>query len=106
MTLLCHLPGCRIHRVVRDGPTSLLVAAQARRDASRCPACSTLSTSIHSRYRRQPADLPVSGCENAMQLWREARDCGVRVVESFAANLDQDGCAVRGPAPAVEQRPG
>ena len=22
-------------------------------------------------------------------------DCGVRVVESFAANLDQDGCAVR-----------
>ena len=61
MTLLCHLPGSRILRVVRDGPNSLLIAAEARRDASRCPACSTLSTSIHSRYRRQPADLPVSG---------------------------------------------
>ena len=61
MTLLCHLPGCRILRVVRDSPNCLLVAAEARRDASRCPACSTLSTSIHSRYRQQPADLPVSG---------------------------------------------
>ena len=61
MTLLCHFPGCRILRVMRDSPNSLLVAAEARRDASRCPACRTLSTSVHSRYHRQPADLPVSG---------------------------------------------
>ncbi len=61
MTLLCHLPGCRILRVVRDSPNSLVVAAEARRNASRCPTCNTLSTSIHSRYHRQPADLPVSG---------------------------------------------
>ncbi len=52
MTLLCPLPGCRILRVVRDSPNSLLVAAEARRGASRCPTCSTLSTSIHSRYHR------------------------------------------------------
>ena len=32
----------------------------------------------------------------AFEAWlAEARGCGVRVVESFAANLDQDGCAVR-----------
>ena len=61
MTLLCHLPGCRILCVRRDSSNSVVVAAEARRDASRCPICSTLSTSIHSRYHRQPADLPVSG---------------------------------------------
>lgn len=46
---------------MRDSPNSLLVAAEARRDASRCPACRTLSTSVHSRDHRQPADRPVSG---------------------------------------------
>jgi transposase len=46
---------------VRDSPNSVVVAAEARRDASRCPVCSRLSTAIHSRYHRQPADLPVSG---------------------------------------------
>src|SRR4051794_27190151 len=61
MPLLCHLPGCRILHVVRDSPNSVVVAAEARRDASRCPVCSRLSTAIHSRYHRQPADLPVSG---------------------------------------------
>ena len=61
MTLLCHFPGCRILRVMRDSPNSLLVAAEARRDASRCPACRTLSTSVPSRDHRQPADRPVSG---------------------------------------------
>ena len=61
MTLLCHFPGCHILRVMRDSPNSLLVAAEARRDASRCPACRTLSTSVHSRDHRQPADRPVSG---------------------------------------------
>jgi transposase len=61
MTLLCSLPGCRILRVVRDGRNALLVSAQARRDHARCPDCKTVSTSVHSRYRRRPADLPVSG---------------------------------------------
>jgi transposase len=61
MTLLCHFPGCRILRVMRDSPNALLVAAEARRDASRCPACRPLSTSVHSRDHRQPADRPVSG---------------------------------------------
>ncbi len=61
MTLLCPLPGCRILRVVRDGPDALLIAAESRRDHARCPGCRTVSTSVHSRYRRQPADLPASG---------------------------------------------
>ena len=61
MTLLCSLPGCRILRVVRDGRNALPVFAEARRDHARCPDCQTVSTSVHSRYRRRPADLPVSG---------------------------------------------
>src|SRR3712207_2845084 len=61
MTLLCSLPGCRILRVVRDDRNALLVSAQARRDHARCPDCKAVSTSVHSRYRRRPADLPISG---------------------------------------------
>jgi transposase len=61
MTLLCPLPGCRILRVARDGPDALLIAAESRRGHARCPGCRTVSTSVHSRYRRQPTDLPASG---------------------------------------------
>ena len=61
MTLLCPLAGCRILRVARDGPDALLIAAESRRDHARCPGCRTVSTSVHSRYRRRPADLPASG---------------------------------------------
>ena len=61
MTLLCSLPGWRILGVVRDGPDALVIAAQARRDHACCPECKTVSTSVHRRYQRRPADLPVSG---------------------------------------------
>ena len=68
MTLLCPLPGCRLVRVAPDGPGALIVLARARRDHARCPTCRTLSTSIHSRYHRQPADLPASGSTVRLQL--------------------------------------
>src|SRR5687767_13395181 len=61
MALLCPLPGCRILGVARDGPDALLIAAEARRGHARCPGCRTVSTSVHSRHRRRPADLPASG---------------------------------------------
>ena len=68
MTLLCPLPGCRLVRVARDGPGSLTVLAQARHDHARCPTCRTRSTTVHSRYHRRPADLPVSGKAGRLQL--------------------------------------
>lgn len=68
MTLRCPLPGCRLVRVER---AALMVAAEAPHDHARCPACRTVSTSVHSRYRRRPADLPVSG--KAVQLQLEVR---------------------------------
>ena len=45
---------------------------------------------------RSGSEQPKHSAVVAFEAWlAEARDCGVRVVESFAANLDQDGCAVR-----------
>ena len=61
MTLLCHLPGCRIVRVARDGPDALIIVAEGQRDHARCPNCRTFSSAVHSRYRRRAADLPSGG---------------------------------------------
>ncbi len=68
MTLLCHLPGCRLLRVARDGPDALLIAAEVQRDHARCPDCGTVSLSVHSRYQRRPADLPASGRSVRLRL--------------------------------------
>jgi|FEC22Drversion2_1045045.scaffolds.fasta_scaffold01006_11 transposase len=65
MTLLCSLP---VVRVARDGPAALTVLARARHDHARCPTCRTRSTTVHSRYRRQTADLPASGMAIRLQL--------------------------------------
>jgi transposase len=61
MNLLCPLPDCRLVRVGRDGPDALIVEAEGQREHALCPACRTLSTAVHSRYQRRPADLPASG---------------------------------------------
>ena len=44
-----------------DGPGALSVAAEGKRDDAQCPACGTLSSAVHSRYQRRPADLPAGG---------------------------------------------
>lgn len=61
MTHLFPMPGCRLVRVVGDGPSAITVVAEAKRDHALCPTCRAVSTSVHSRYRRRPADLPASG---------------------------------------------
>lgn len=68
MTLLFPLPGCRLARVARDGPAALTIVAEAKHDHACCPTCRTVSTSVHSRYRRRPADLPASGRAVRLQL--------------------------------------
>lgn len=68
MTQLIPLPGCRLVRVARDGPTALTLVAEAKPDHARCPTCRAISTSVHSRYRRRPADLPASGKAIRLQL--------------------------------------
>ncbi len=71
MTQLFPMPGCRLVRVVRDGHSAITVVAEAKRDHPRCPTCRAVSTSVHSRHRRRPADLPASG--EAIRLHLEVR---------------------------------
>jgi len=40
---------------------ALVIAAHPRARGSRCRRCGRASTRVHSRYRRQLADLPVAG---------------------------------------------
>ena len=51
--------------------------------------CRTVRCASNGRQQR-------GGASEALDAWlAEARGSGVRVVESFAASLDQDGAAVR-----------
>jgi transposase len=62
------LPGCRIRHVARYGANNLHIAAEARRDAARCPGCGRPSEAVHSRYLRRPANLPSLGREVRLEL--------------------------------------
>jgi transposase len=46
---------------VSESPNGLIVRVLSTRPSSPCPGCSTPSRSIHSYYRRKPADLPCAG---------------------------------------------
>lgn len=61
----------------------LLVTAEARRPAVRCPACGAWSRRIHSRYPRTLADLPWLRCAVRLQVRRRKFFC------------DQAGCPRR-----------
>lgn len=61
------LPGCHIDRVAR-GADRLVIYAHSRRDHGRCPSCGALSSAVHSRYDRHPADLPCMGCAVVLHL--------------------------------------
>jgi len=49
-------------------PGMLCVEASARRRASRCPSCQTLSEHVHSYYTRTVADLPCVGRRVLLKL--------------------------------------
>ena len=57
MSLLRHLPGCRLPHDSRGGPNALNIAAEGRRDHACCPACRTRSSTVHSRTQRRAAGL-------------------------------------------------
>ena len=64
----CPMPGCRVGHVTRAGPETILVAARGRRSSGRCPDCGRVSATVHSTYRRHPADLPSFGREVRLTL--------------------------------------
>jgi len=61
MTDFFPMPGCRVDQVALDGPNCIYISAHSSRPGARCPDCGRASRSVHSRYRRQPADLPSLG---------------------------------------------
>lgn len=52
--------GLGILRIRSEGP-DILLDAEGTAAAARCPACKTLSSQVHDRYRRRPMDLPWRG---------------------------------------------
>lgn len=76
---------------VADDSATILVRSTS--PTSQCPSCSSVSRSIHSRYRRQISDLPLAG--RPVKLMADVRcfrceavRCGQRIfTERFAAGV-------------------
>lgn len=52
--------GLRADQVELDG-NMIRVHARSSDSAASCPRCGTVSSHLHSKYRRRPADLPAHG---------------------------------------------
>ena len=88
--LLPHLSPVVIDRIDRAEGV-VVIAAHPRTRGSRCRRCGRVSTRVHSRYRRQVADLPVSG--RPVVVWLTVR-------RFFCDHVDCSACTF------VEQVPG
>lgn len=53
--------GCRVDAIASTGPDCLQVDVRGACPDGRCPECGRASRAVHSRYRRQPSDLPSLG---------------------------------------------
>ncbi|WP_158647747.1 transposase family protein [Actinoplanes sp. ATCC 53533] len=89
-----HLSGLRITNVSDTG-TSMRVQAETSTVAARCPACSTPSWRVHSRYERRLLDTAIAGRETVVRLrvrrfFCTLADCVRRI---FAEQID--GLTVR-----------
>ncbi|WP_409566991.1 transposase family protein [Methylobacterium sp. J-048] len=62
------IPGCRIERVVEQDPDRLVVPMRRRGASGRCPDCGGTGRSVHSRYHRHPADLPLSASRTVLRI--------------------------------------
>ena len=71
------VPGVRVDRVWRDGPTIHLEVATTRRWAQ-CPVCRRRSRRMHNHYDRTIADLPCRGAGLVIHLHTRRFICQVR----------------------------
>jgi hypothetical protein len=62
-----HMSGLRITNVSDTG-MSVRVQAETSTVAARCPACSTPSRRVHSRYERRLLDTAIAGRETVVRL--------------------------------------
>ncbi|KIZ15657.1 hypothetical protein SNA_25255 [Streptomyces natalensis ATCC 27448] len=65
--MLPHLSDVIINSIEGDG-AEVHIRAQPRAPKARCPDCRACSASVHSRYERQVADVPVSGQPTRISL--------------------------------------
>lgn len=65
--VLPYLKYVHLDAIERDGATTILVGT-AKRASARCPLCGRRSRSIHSRYVRSVADLPLAGAAVVLRL--------------------------------------
>ncbi len=62
------IPHCRIGRCVEQRSNHLTVEVYLDGAVGRCPVCGQTSRSVHSRYHRHPADLPVSTSRTTLNV--------------------------------------
>ncbi|MER2197520.1 transposase family protein [Methylobacterium brachiatum] len=62
------IPECRIKRVIEQNPDRLVISMRRRGASGRCPDCGDTSQSVHSRYHRHPADLPLSASRTVLRI--------------------------------------
>ncbi|KMO13493.1 hypothetical protein QR79_27140, partial [Methylobacterium indicum] len=62
------VPECRVARFAERDEDHLVIPMRLDADSSRCPDCQHASRSIHSRYQRHPADLPVSASQTSLRI--------------------------------------
>ena len=62
------IPECRIGSTIEQGSNHLTINVVPDTETCRCPACDQVSRSVHSRYRRHPADLPVSTSRTTLSI--------------------------------------
>ena len=68
MPLPFAIPECRIGRCVEQRANHLMIDVHPSGEDGRCPECGQASRSIHSRYHRHPADLPVSISQTTLSI--------------------------------------
>ena len=68
MPLPFAIPECRIGSCVQQHANHLTIDVHPSGEVGRCPACGQASRSIHSRYHRHPADLPISISQTTLSI--------------------------------------
>ncbi len=62
------IPKCRVARFVEQHQDHLIIPVRLDAASGRCPDCGHASRSVHSRYHRHPADLPVSALQARLRI--------------------------------------
>ena len=62
------IPECQVARFVERHEDHLVIPTRLDAASGRCPDCGHASRSVHSRYHRYPADLPVSTSQARLRI--------------------------------------